>query len=54
VVVHPSPSTRETVRLTFTAVAGRVYGVDRSSCATSTFTLEARQQTCQLAIREVG
>lgn len=54
VAVHPSSTSRETVTLTFTAVAGKVYGVDRSGCSTSTLTREARVQTCNMQIKEVG
>lgn len=54
VVVQTAPASRETVTLTFTAQAGKVYGVDRSSCTASSFSREARQQTCRVEIKEVG
>ena len=50
VVFHAGVSSRERVSLSFTALAGKVYGLDRSACSAS---IDGRQQTCLLKIMEI-
>ena len=50
VVFHPSVHSRERVSLTFTALPGKVYSLDRSACSA---TLDGGQDTCHVKIREV-
>ena len=51
VVFHPNVASRERVSLTFTAMPGKVYGLDWSACTT---TLDGRQQTCRVVIVEIN
>lgn len=50
VVFFPGLGSRERVSLTFTALPGKSYGLDRSACGT---TFEGRQATCRVEIKEI-
>ena len=50
VVFQPSVTSRESVRLEFTALPGKAYGLVWSSCST---TSDGRQETCQVDIVEI-
>lgn len=50
IVFFPGMGSRERVSLTFTALPGKAYGLDRSACNT---TYEGRQETCRVEIREI-
>ena len=50
VVFHSSVTSRERVSLSFTALPGKTYGLERSACSTS---LDGRQQTCLVEVVEL-
>lgn len=50
VVFHPNEASRERVTLDFTALPGKVYGLDWSLCSAS---LDGRQRTCRVEIVEI-
>ena len=50
-VFQTGPNSRQQVRLEFTAVSGKVYGLRISGCTTSS---EGIQQNCRFEIVEVG
>ncbi len=50
VVFHPNVASRERVALDFTALPGKVYGLDWSLCSTSA---EGRRQSCRVQIVEI-
>jgi len=50
VVFHPTANSRERRTLTFTALPGKSYGLDRSGCTAS---LNRLQDACRVEIREV-
>ena len=50
VVFHPNVASRERVTLDFTALPGKVYGLDWSLCSTSA---EGRRQSCRVQIVEI-
>ena len=50
IVFYPKMSSRERVSLTFTALPGKAYGLDRSACTT---TFDGRQETCRVEIVEI-
>lgn len=50
VVFHPSVTSRERVSLSFTALPGKVYGLDWSGCSK---TPDGRQETCLVNIVEI-
>lgn len=50
IVIHPRVSSHERVSLEFTALPGRVYGLDRSGCTASVGNL---QETCLVKVVEL-
>ena len=50
VVFHAGVSSRERVSLSFTALPGKVYALERSTCSTS---VDGRQQTCRVEVVEI-
>lgn len=50
VVFQPSVTSRESVRLEFTALPGKAYGLVWSSCTT---TSDGRQETCRVEVVEI-
>ena len=51
VVFHPNARTATRSEVTFTALPGRIYGLDQSSCSGS---LAGNQQRCRVEVVEVG
>jgi len=49
VVFHPSMNSRERVSLTFNALPGKTYGLERSACTTTS----NHQESCQVKIVEI-
>jgi hypothetical protein len=47
---YPGLGTRERASLTFTALPGKTYGLDRSACSTN---YSGRQATCRVEIKEI-